>query len=51
MKYNHNSGSRRPFDTLAIAFWGIIVDLDVDLVDVDLDVDLVDHALSAKLLT
>ena len=39
----HNSGSRRPFDTLTGAFWGVIVDLvDVDVVDVDLAVDLVD---------
>ena len=39
----HNSGSRRPFDTLTGAFWGVIVDLvDVDVVDVDLAVDFVD---------
>ena len=40
---NHNSSSRRTFDTLTSAHWSIIADLvDVDVVDVDLDVDLVD---------
>ena len=55
----HNSGSRRPFDTLTGAFWGVIVDLvdvdvvdvvDVDIVDVDLDVDLVDVDLEVDLV-